>query len=392
VRSRAEPPFPDIGARLSPGSVSPWSGARREARTSSKRTHSREELLQTLRRVAPGTKLRAGMDSILRGRTGALIVVGDTPEVMATLDGGFKVDAAFTPAALYELSKMDGGIVLSSDASRILYANVQLNPDPSSPSEETGIRHRTAERMARQTGQLVIAVSSRRSVITIYKGHLKYSLGDIGFILEKAGELVEVLERYRHELDRVLALLTALEFEDLVTVGDVAAVLERADMVLAAGEEMEAYTAELGTEGRHLAGWVHELAPVQSGALLVIRDYCRQAREGQAEDILVRLRSMSKGDPVPLEDIARLLGYSGAEAGLAAPVTPRGYRILCSIPRLPANVAENVVTRFENLQRILAATLDELDEVDGIGEVRARVLKDTLRRMREQNLLSRRGD
>jgi len=332
------------------------------------------------------------MDSILRGKTGALIVVGDTPEVMSTLDGGFKVDAPFTPAALYELSKMDGGIVLSSDASRILYANVQLNPDPSSPSQETGIRHRTAERMARQTGELIIAVSSRRSVITIYKGNLKYSLCEIGFILEKAGELVEVLERYRCELGQALSALTALEFEDLVTVGDVAMVLERLDMVLGAGEEIEAYVAELGVEGRHLASQVSELVTVQASAVLVIRDYYKGSKECDPESVLARLRNQPKADPPPREDIARVLGYPGSESGLSTPVTPRGYRVLYSIPRLPANVAENVVARFRNLQRILSATLEELDEVDGIGNARARALKEKLRRIREQSLLGRRPD
>ncbi len=352
--------------------------------------HPQSELLETLRRVAPGTSLREGIDSILRGQTGALIVVSHSPEVRALLDGGFKVDTPFTPAALYELSKMDGGIVLSSDASRILYANVQLNPDPSLPSPETGIRHRTAERLARQTGELVIAVSSRRSVITLYKRAIKYSLREIGFILEKANEAVVVLERYRNSLGEALNSLTSLEFEDLVTVADFATVLQRSELVLNVAEEIEAYAAELGTEGRLVSVQMSELLPsVRAWVTQVIRDYWNGPRDSDSAEIEARLRNWSTAGLIDLPDIARLLGYSGGETGLNSPASPRGYRILHSIPRLPASVAENVVGRFGSLQRILGATLGELDEVEGVGEVRARTLKENLRRMREQSLLGR---
>jgi len=340
--------------------------------------------------VAPGTPLREGMDSILRGHTGALIIVSDSPAVLALLDGGFRLDAPFTPAALYELSKMDGAIILSRDASRILYANVQVNPDPSVPSQETGIRHRTAERVARQTGALVIAVSSRRSVITIYRGDLKYSLRDISFILDKANEAVEVLERYRSQLGEAVNALTALEFEDLATVADFATVLQRSELVLHVAEEIEAYAAELGTEGRLVSIQMSEVVPaVETTALLVIRDYWNGSRECDASEVQSRLRSWSSEGLLELEDIARLMGYPGGEAALGLPASPRGYRILHGIPRLPAAVAEKVVARFGNLQRILGATLSELDAVEGIGEVRARTLKENLRRVKEQTLLGR---
>ncbi len=330
------------------------------------------------------------MDSILRGHTGALVIVGDSPDVLGLLDGGFRLDAPFTAAALYELSKMDGAIVLSRNASRILYANVQVNPDASVPSQETGIRHRTAERVARQTGQLVIAVSSRRSVITVYRGSLKYSLRDISFILDKANEAVEVLERYRAQLNETLGSLTALELEDLVTVADFATVLQRSELVLNVAEEIEAYAAELGAEGRLVSIQMSEVVPaVESTALLVIRDYWNGPREFEAADAQGRLRSWSSDGLLDLEDIAKLMGYPGGEAGLGLPASPRGYRILRGIPRLPALVADNAVARFGNLQRILGATLSELDAVEGIGEIRARALKENLRRLKEQALLGR---
>ncbi len=330
------------------------------------------------------------MDGILRGHTGALIVVSDAPEVLELLDGGFKLNAPFSPAALYELSKMDGGIILTRDASRILYANVQLNPSPAIPSQETGIRHRTAERMSRQTGELVIAVSSRRSVITVYRDGLKYSLRDIGFILEKANEAVEVLERYRVILNEVLAALTALEFEDLVTVSDFATVLQRSELVLNVAEEIEAYAAELGAEGRLVSIQMSEVVPaVRANALLVVRDYWNGPRECEAEDVHARLRSWSAEGLLDLEDVAKLMGYPGGETGVSMPVSPRGYRILHGIPRLPGSVVENLVAAFGSLQRVLGATHAELDAVEGIGEVRARALKENLRRVKEHTLLGR---
>jgi len=351
--------------------------------------HRRSELLDTLRLVAPGTPLREGLDSILRGHTGALIVVSDRPEVQELLDGGFRLDSRFTPAALYELAKMDGGIVLSVDASRIVYANVQLTPEPGIPSQETGIRHRTAERVARQTGELVIAVSSRRSVITVYRADLKYVLRDIGLILEKANEAVEVLERYRTGLHEAMTSLTALEFEDLVTVSDFAKVLQRSELVLNVAEEIDAYATELGAEGRLISIQMSEVVPeVHEGALLVIRDYWNGPRDCDPMDVQERLRSWSTSGLLDLEDIARLMGYPGGEAGLSQTVSPRGHRILRGIPRLPRAVVEKVTARFGNLQRIMGATMEELDEVQGVGEARAKALKDNLRRLKEQALLS----
>ena len=346
------------------------------------------ELINTLRLVAPGTPLREGMDGILRGHTGALIVVSDNPQVLELLDGGFKLDAPFTSAALYELSKMDGGIILSDNATHILFANVQLNPDPSIPSRETGIRHRTAERMARQTGKLIIAVSSRRSVITLYRGSLKYILRDISFILDKANEAVEVLERYRSGLNEALASLTALEFEDLVTVSDFATVLQRSELVLNVAEEIETYAAELGSEGRLVSIQMSEVVPeVEAGALLIIRDYWNGPRECDVDDVQARLRSWSTAGLLDPEDIGKLMGYPGGESGLGLPASPRGHRILHGLPRLPVTVVEKVVSRFGNLQRILGATLGELDAVEGIGEARARTLKENLTRMKEQMIL-----
>ena len=173
-----------------------------------------EAIYKYLQMIAPGTQLYEGLESILKAKTGALIVIGDTPEVMALVNGGFQIDAEMHPAALYELAKMDGAIVLSSDAKRILYANTHLTPDPMIPTQETGTRHKTAERVAKQTGQMVISISQRRNVITIYKDNWKHVVREVSVILSKANQALSTLEKYRSVFQQSLNNLSALEFED----------------------------------------------------------------------------------------------------------------------------------------------------------------------------------
>lgn len=349
-----------------------------------------EKLLKVLRTVAPGTQLREGMENILRAKTGGLIIIGDTPEVMEITEGGFAVNADFTPARLYELAKMDGAIVLSKDAKKILAANTQLVPNQNIPSSETGIRHRTAERVARQTNTLVISISQRRSVITTYKGNLKYVLKDIGVILSKANQAIQTLEKYRSVMDKVLVELSALEFRDASTLFDVARVIQRVEMVLRVVKEIDRYISELGVEGRLITMQMEELvAKVEDEELLVIQDYATAIGEKSPSDILSVIRSWPAEDILDLSLIARALGYPGSASILDQHVSPRGYRILGKIPRLPQPVIDNLVKAFEALNRILVASIEELDDVEGIGEVRARSIREGLNRYREQLLQER---
>ncbi|MCL6634818.1 MAG: DNA integrity scanning diadenylate cyclase DisA [Peptococcaceae bacterium] len=351
-----------------------------------------DKLLKVLRTVAPGTPLREGLENILRAKSGGLIVIGDTPEVMEIVEGGFAINADFTPANLYELAKMDGAIILSKDARKILAANTQLVPNQNIPSSETGIRHRTAERVAKQTDTLVIAISQRRGVITTYKGTLKYVLRDLGVILTKANQAVQTLEKYRSVLDRVLVGLSVLEFEDAVTLFDVARAIQRVEMVLRVVKEIERYTSELGAEGRLITMQMEELvASVEDEGLLVIQDYATSIGEKPPSTILGVIGSWPAEDILDLSLIARALGYPGSASILDQHVSPRGYRILEKIPRLPLPVIDNLVKTFGTLNRILSATIEELDDVEGIGEVRARSIKDGLNRYREQLLQERHG-
>lgn len=350
----------------------------------------RDDFWKVLRAVAPGTPLREGLESILRARTGALIVVGDNPEVMRLVDGGFRIDSEFQSASLYELAKMDGAIILSQDARRILAANATLIPDPGVPSHETGIRHRTAERVARQTGHLVIAISQRRHIISLYKGSTKYTLRDIAVILTKANQALQTLEKYKSVLDQALTNLSALELEDLVTVTDVVLVVQRTEMVRRIVAEIDRYIWELGTEGRLVSMQLEELvANVAEEGALIIRDYLAAGETRAVDAVRDLMGGWESEDLLDLAGIARILGLGTTPSALENPVCPRGYRILRKIPRLPMPVIENLVNHFGTLQKVLRASIEELDEVEGIGEVRARAIKEGLRRLREQAMLER---
>ena len=353
--------------------------------------HSEEQeaLMRTLRLVAPGTSLYEGLENILRARTGALIVVGDAEEVMKIVNGGFRLNTELDPASLYELSKMDGALIISGDARRIMVANAHLTPDPLIPTSETGTRHRTAERAAVQTGELVIAISQRRNVITLYKGEQRYILREIGTMLAKANQALQTLERYKTVLQKALINLTALEFEEQVTLADVCTVIQRAEMVTRIAAEIELYICELGTEGRLVSMQLEEVfTDIEDEDLLVLRDYAVSSEDQQVETIQEELAQAATEDLLDIGFVVRTLGH-GVGTSHETTITTRGFRILHKIPRLPAPVIDNLIRVFVSLPRVLAASTEALDEVEGIGEVRARGIKDGLRRLKEQVVLDR---
>ena len=229
-------------------------------------------MIEALANIAPGRPLREGLDRILQANMGALIIVGDGPDVLGICSGGLLLDAEFSPQRLSELAKMDGAIILAADASRIARANVHLVPSPNVPTTETGTRHRTAERVARSIHVPVVAVSEDMSVITLYRGDAKHALDSVARLLGRANQALQTLERYRDRLDTVTTSLSALEVEDLVTARDVVTVLQRADMVRRIAEEIEGYIVELGSDGRLARLQLEELlAGVEDERRYVVR-------------------------------------------------------------------------------------------------------------------------
>ena len=353
------------------------------------RTGEGERLRATLALIAPGTQLRDGLERILRGRTGALIVLGYDKAVEQIATGGFTLGVPFSATGLRELAKMDGGIALDVDISRIERANVHLMPDHSIPSEETGTRHRTADRVAKQTGFPVISVSQSMQIIAVYVGETRYVLEDSGQILARANQALATLERYKMRLDEVTGTLSALEIEDLVTVRDVTLVAQRLEMVTRIAREIEDYVLELGSDGRLLSLQLEELITgVDVERELVVRDYQPSGRRARKpETVLANLEGLSPTDLVDVAAVARALGFTGEH--LDAAVTPRGYRLLAKVPRLPAPVVDRLVENFDTLQKLLSAGVEDLQTVDGVGEFRARSVREGLSRLAESSILER---
>jgi diadenylate cyclase len=346
-------------------------------------------LLDALAVVAPGQPLREGLDRILQAGMGALIVVGDGPEVLNICSGGFLLDAAFSPQRLSELAKMDGAIILAGDASRIARANVHLVPNPNVPTSETGTRHRTAERVARSIDVPVISVSEDMQVIAVYVDDLKYPLEPIPRLLNMANQALQTLERYKARLDTVSSSLSALEVEDLVTLRDVVTVLQRTEMVRRIAEEIEGHIVELGVDGRLVRLQLEELmGGVEDDRRLVILDYFHEESSWHVADALEALAALDTDDLLDLKTVAAML-HLAPGLDLDVSLQPRGFRLLAKIPRLPEGVIEKIVDRFGNLQKIMRATIDDLDDVEGVGEARARAIKEGLSRLAETSILDR---
>ncbi|GAA1336461.1 DNA integrity scanning diadenylate cyclase DisA [Arthrobacter roseus] len=348
-------------------------------------------LKTTLARVAPGTALRDGLERILRGRTGALIVLGLDKTVDSICSGGFDIGIEFSPTRLRELAKMDGAIVCDKDASNIIRAGVQLMPDPRIETQESGTRHRTAERVAIQTGLPIISVSQSMQIIALYVDGLRHVLEGSEPVLARANQALATLERYRSRLDQVTNSLSALEIEAMVTVRDVAATLQRQEMVRRISEEISHYVLELGVDGRLLSLQLEELtAGLGPGSEMVLRDYSSLASTPPVlEEQIAALHGFTSTELIDLGKIASVAGFQPGTDSLEAIVQPKGFRLLSSIKAVPPAVATRLVDHFDGLQNLMAANIEDLMAVEGIGEQRARTVREGLSRIAETSLLDR---
>lgn len=348
--------------------------------------------MRALDMVAPGTPLREGIDNIIHARTGGLLLLAEAEDVSFLFSGGLRLDVDYTPGLLYQVAKMDGAIVLPFDATKIAWANVQLMPDPTILSLETGTRHRTAERVSKQTRALVIAISQRRDVVSLYVEGIKYILQDIPTVLSKANQGLATLEKYRARLDQVTGRLTALEFAGGVVLYDVLSVLQRAELVTRMAIEVERYIIELGTEGRLIEMQLEEtVVGVMASRVALVRDYSALESEQGLEQIVAELAELEHTELLDFGRLAELLGYDRKTNTLDFPATPRGYRALSGVPRLPRLVAQKVVNHFGDLETLMAASDADLESVDGVGEARAKEIREGLYRLQEVDIVDRYG-
>jgi diadenylate cyclase len=348
------------------------------------------QLLAAIKTIAPGTPVRQAVDDVIRSHEGALIVIADPQELSFLYSGGIRLDAPFRPQLLYELAKMDGAIIVDTQIKRLAWANVQLMPDPTIPSEETGTRHRTAERVAKQTGALVISVSQQRETVTVFVGQARYQLDPVADVLAKTNQALGTLETYQQRLEQVLTRLTALEFQNAVVLDDVLVTLQRAEMTSRMAERIRRDCVELGSEGRLIRLQLEELVgDVPRERDSIVRDYHAAGHGPEATLALEGLRALTYQDLLEFDRLAELLGFPRGTNPLDTSVQPRGYRILSHIPRVPDPVIGRVVADLGSLDAVVRASQRDLEGVEGVGAVRAREIREGLRRLQEHNLVDR---
>jgi len=354
-------------------------------------TRPEPRLVKALEMVAPGTPLREGLEDILHAGTGGLIVIGEEEELSFLFSGGIKLDVDYTPAMLYQVAKMDGGITLNVNATKIGMANVQFTPDPTILTLETGTRHRTGERVSKQTDAMVIAISQRREVVALFIDGQKYLLEEIPVVLAKANQALATIDKFRARLDQVATRLTALEFEGSATLHDVLTVLQRSELVTRMAVEIERHIVELGTEGRLIEMQLEEvMVGVSAERAALVEDYLAEGADDSVfASAVEQLAQLPQQDLLDFGRLAEMLGYDRKVNTLEHAVTPRGHRVLGRVPRLPKLAVAEIIKEFAGLDELLAATDTELAGVEGVGDIRAKDIRESLRRQQEINLVDR---
>ncbi|WP_300356220.1 DNA integrity scanning diadenylate cyclase DisA [Fusobacterium sp.] len=333
----------------------------------------RTEWERILSLVAPGSKLREGLDNILDGQKGALILVGIDEEVEKVLDGGFSLNCEYTPERLFELSKMDGAIILDDKIERILYANVHLQPDKRYLTDESGTRHRTAQRIAKQLDRITIAISERKRVQTLYKGEIRYKLRSLEGLMNEASQGINTLERYRYVLDKSLINLTLLELDGIATVEEVCIVLQKFEMFKRIKIDVIECLFELGSEGKLLRLQLEDLVfGLKDEKLEFLKDYYTGGEEKE-EELAAEMSALDDSELLDLAKLSSVLGFGKTTKSLDNPVTTKGYRLLSKFGKLTRKDVGSLVDKFGQLSKIQEASVEELSEV--ISKFKANAVK-----------------
>jgi diadenylate cyclase len=339
-----------------------------------------ERIEQAVRATAPGTAVRRALDMIIAGHLGALICVGDTDAVLAAGNDGFPLNISFTANRLFELSKMDGAIVVDRDLTQILRANFHLNPDSSLPTSETGMRHRTAARMSLLTNALVISVSERRQVVHLYVGGRVHQIRPVAELMTNASQLITTMQTTRQSLDRALLRLTTLELDNYVTLADVTTILNYFETLLTAADEIDRIVDQLGTEGRTVEMQREQLVgDMESEYLLLIRDYAQDSSEENAEAIRGQLHAADPGQWSSPKRVAKVLGYE--EMREDSVMVPLGLRTLNRVSVVREGMADKIVDEYGNLRELMDDIEQNPSRLDDLGVKNPGILADSLYRM-----------
>ena len=338
--------------------------------------------------VAPGTALREAIDKIQEAKLGALIVLGNPVDLKDVIGGGFELNTVYSPQKVYELSKMDGGIILSTDIKTIYGANIQLQPNYAIQTDESGTRHQAAHRVAQQKGNLVVAVSERRNKITIYYGKFRYMLNEIGDLLTKSSQAITALEKYSLTIEKNHVNLSILEFDNMVTLYDIVECVRMYGLLFRMSEELIEYMAELGSEGRLIKIQYEEIMLNKNETFnALIKDY--QVNNEKAEKIRVRLKSLTKEELLDDEKIVSLLGFDTDITNLDEKIEPRGYGLLSNITKINKKDREILVKEFSNVQSILMSTASDIAKLKGVSKFKAEHISKSLKRIKNKTIVDR---
>ena len=338
-----------------------------------------EDWVEILRLVSPGSPLRISIDDIAKSGTGALIVFGESPELMRIINGGFEVNCKFTPQRLVELCKMDGACVVDSDVKKILYANTLLVPDPTIPTAETGTRHKAAERSAIQLNQLVIAISEKKKVITLYYGGMKYVLRETKELLDRAGETLRMLEKHREIFNELILNINVLEFTGLISMQDIIMAIQRAEIIDRMASIIKRYIIELGSEGELVKMQLKEFVKnVGEEELQIIKDYTKKDTISTKNALLELLIEQI----IESDKIVRALGFQTNDEVIVT----KGFRLLSKTSLTNDNI-EELIKKYENFQSILESKEEELEQV--VSREKSKKLKKEIADLKEQVMLGK---
>lgn len=348
----------------------------------------KNERLEMIAQVAPGTQLREGITNIIDGGRGAILVIGLTENLKNILDGGFDLNCKYSPERIFELAKMDGAIILDETMENIHYANIQLHPSRRIETTESGTRHRTAQRVAKQTGKLVIAISERRKSVTLYKGEDKCKLRNLSVVVEQASQALKTLEKYRNVLDKELSRLTILEFEELVTMSEVSSVIQRFEMIYRIKEELKAYDVELGEEGRLISLQTKDiLLDIKDEKMAFIRDYYNYDKgELNINEINDQLDCLTDAELLDLDKFPNILGYGKSVNNLYNKISPKGYRALSKIRKLSKKDIEKLIEEYTDLN-VIQEALDNEEEIKGISKFKVKAMRQEFKRIKNLSQL-----
>ncbi len=354
-----------------------------------KKLTNRKKILEYIFKIiSPGSKLREAVGRIQEAKLGALIVLGNPEELKDVMGGGFELNAKYSPQRVYELSKMDGAIILSEDIETIYGANIQLQPNYNIETDESGTRHQAAHRIAQQKGNLVITVSERRNKITVYLGKFRYLLNDIGDLLTKASQAITALEKYSVNIEKIRTNLSILEYDNTVMLFDIIECFRMYGLFFRMSEELTEYMAELGTEGRLIKIQYEEIMLNKNESFeALIRDYQKDC--AKVERIVSKVKDLSKEDLLDDEKILNLLGYDINAANLDEKIEPRGYGLLNNISKITKKDKETLIKEFSGVQSILAASVQEITQLKGISKFRALHISKALKRIKNKTALDR---